>query len=614
MGLTVGQQQAADNLAKIKSQSWQDWVPSGPSGTESQGISANAWSDQNVVDMMNAPEGTYTQKQIMDAVAAADKRAEGGPQAVGQANYDDQMKRAEEAVKWWNEHPNGHEMGFMDHLMGEVFPMVVLGGMGAGALGALGSGGAALGAGAGEAAAGAGTVAAGTGAATAGGGLTAALGDLAPYVTKGLTSMGIKAGTNVLSGKPLTSGLAQAGLFGGLGAAASGMGGNFVGDGLKNLGFSPDMIKQLTTPITTAGIAAGTNLIQGKPLSDALKAGLESGVISYGGNQLTDFLNNQNLGKPAVDILSGAGKGAIGSVVKGRDPLTGLLTGATNGAINYGAGALGSGIKDAMKPTGNAMPDNTDETDWLGSLYSNLDNPSGSPYSTDFTNYGNPTNTDTNNINDVQGIQDYLSQYLSDGQGGVPNIGAPGDDQALAHWLQAQGTSLVGDPGRNPNSTGSGGTTKPGFLDNLLKQLGGIGTAAGNNPLAAIAALIGGAGTLRNAISGPPSDLGKVDALMAKGATQMNSPVTPMRGQVVARDPRFFTQQYGPGNVMAPKDYTPTISDMYKSELGRDPEQQGMDYWKDKMNGGLTTDALKNAFDNSEEYKKRLGGLTQVGG
>lgn len=52
---------------------------------------------------------------------------------------------------------------------------------------------------------------------------------------------------------------------------------------------------------------------------------------------------------------------------------------------------------------------------------------------------------------------------------------------------------------------------------------------------------------------------------------------------------------------------------MYMSQLGRAPEQGGMDYWRQQLQGGATQDQLRDAFRASQEgqeYQRRQAPMT----
>lgn len=552
MPVTQGQQDVANYLQTVKGRSASDYIPTGGDPE------AMIMADPRLQGQMGE-DGTYSgygQKIIAENRALMGQN--NGQQTLASNYQNADAAATQKSLDFWKAHPTGTDDDFMDKFMSTAFPAIVGGFMTGGlatAMGGAAAGGAAGAAGAvGDAAAGAGGAAAAAGDAAAVG--SGALSNLSPYLTKGLTSMGVKAATNLATGQNLTSGLLSAGLMSGAGAFAGNYTNGFIGDGLKSLGFEPDTIKSLTTPITTSALSTGTGLLRGQSLGTALKGGAQSGAISYGGQALNDYLKTTDLSKPMTDVLGSAGKGAIGSVVKGQNPLTGVISGAASGALGVGTGMASSAIKDAT--AGNAPQPNsennmsdTSNEDWLSGLYTNLDNPYDFKTApTDFTNYGLPDNTDPTTVDNAGDTPDYLSSIQPDYSG--DNQVDPSANADLAKWLAIQNQSAVGNPGGSGDAPANGGSAKPpsGFLDNLLKQLSGAGTKASANPLATIAALIGGAGTIRNAVNGgPPSDVGKVTALMQQGSQQMNAAPAPARGQITARDPRFFTQQYGANGV-----------------------------------------------------------------
>lgn len=65
---------------------------------------------------------------------------------------------------------------------------------------------------------------------------------------------------------------------------------------------------------------------------------------------------------------------------------------------------------------------------------------------------------------------------------------------------------------------------------------------------------------------------------------------------------------------------TSAISDAYKSALGRAPDQAGLDYWKDRAAGGISTGAIVDSIKNSPEaqiqklYKEVFGRTADAAG
>jgi hypothetical protein len=48
---------------------------------------------------------------------------------------------------------------------------------------------------------------------------------------------------------------------------------------------------------------------------------------------------------------------------------------------------------------------------------------------------------------------------------------------------------------------------------------------------------------------------------------------------------------------------------MYQSELGRDADEGGRDYWLQQLNNGMSMDQIRNSFDSSQEgqaYNQRM--------
>lgn len=53
-----------------------------------------------------------------------------------------------------------------------------------------------------------------------------------------------------------------------------------------------------------------------------------------------------------------------------------------------------------------------------------------------------------------------------------------------------------------------------------------------------------------------------------------------------------------PRPPMSNEDY---LRQLYRSELGREPDQSGMDFWRQQMTGGMNRDQVQRMFDQSEE-------------
>jgi hypothetical protein len=550
-------------------------------------------NDRDFDGVNYAPEGQGSGWRSQELNRIASKYKSGDNAYNSQVAREQAKKYVENNLDFAIKNPNGDD-DWMDKVMETAMPMIVGGIMTGGALSAFGVGGGAAGGAAGAAAdGGIGSVGAASAGSAAGGGF----GSFSPYITKGLTSMGVKAGTNLLSGKSLTDGVLQAGVFSGLGSAASSFGGNFVGNSLSNLGLSPETVDMLKAPITSGAMATGTGLLRGQSFGDALMSGLQNGTISFGGQELNDYLKNSGLSKEMTNIVGGAGKGAMTSVIKGnRDPLSSILGGAANGAWSaYGSGLLGGSNSTPASGNNNMSGINFDDlgynadgdtTDWLGGLYNNLSDPLNFKNSTDFTNYG---------------LDDDNSYTTGDAMDESGNFG-----------------DLLSSLGGSSGSSGSG--SSGGFLDNLFKQLGNVGSNAAKNPLSAIASALGAYGALRNATGHAPSDLGLVDQLMQKGQAQMNSAPMSAHPFINAKDPRFFTQNYDAKTGAAtPIGPDPMISDTYKALLHRAPDTPGADWWKQQLAGGATPDQFKQALLSSDEYRQAnaIGGagpLTKVGG
>jgi hypothetical protein len=119
------------------------------------------------------------------------------------------------------------------------------------------------------------------------------------------------------------------------------------------------------TAVSAAATAAGVEV--GDYIGTMAEFGTELG------SQQTAMLAAQNAGigtgsavsTAAGQIAGGATSGAIGAAATGRDPVTGLLTGATNAAIgqgvNYGVDAVGNLFTPSTVPT-NVVASNTSGT------------------------------------------------------------------------------------------------------------------------------------------------------------------------------------------------------------------------------------------------------------
>jgi hypothetical protein len=81
--------------------------------------------------------------------------------------------------------------------------------------------------------------------------------------------------------------------------------------------------------------------------------------------------------------------------------------------------------------------------------------------------------------------------------------------------------------------------------------------------------------------------------------------------------PPMITNQ-GPGSGLAPK--APTQMDdneylrmLYQQELGRAPDEQGMNFWQQQLGGGMSRNDIQRMFDQSEEgmgYNQRRQPVT----
>lgn len=540
----------------------------------------------------------------------------GSVEAMAEMQKQKKIDWAQRTVDFFNEHPDGKDDSWMSKNFGNIMKAVFVAGTAGAGAAALGAGaaagagaGTAAGAGAGAAAGtaagvGAGAAAAGAGAAgtaAVGSGVAGALGLSglpASMLNAGLINAGVKAGTNLATGQSIFDGVLKSGLTGAVGAGLAPAASGFVGTGLKNLGISPEMATSLIKPITTGVVGAGLGLANGQNLGSAVLGGLQGGLASYGGDMISEYTNSLGLDKPIKGVLDSAGKGALSAGIRGGNVLQGALQGGVSGGIKQGTNWLTDLFKQPS--TGGKMDltslfgsadfgyGGDSDKDWLKGLETDLSNPTGAPYNPSFIDYfGKPDDKFTIGDAEAPDMSYFESLFGNSGtSGGVSDS-----------VIKALG--------------GAAGNASGSFVGNLMKQLGGVGTAAGQNPLASIAAALGAYGSIKNA-GKPQGDLSLVDKLMEKGATQANTPVQP-RGQVVARDPRLFTQNYDLDGRPVKVGIETELANMYRDELGRAPDQAGMEWWKQAMEKGANRDQVMQGLDASSEgtvydaYRSELG-------
>ena len=105
-------------------------------------------------------------------------------------------------------------------------------------------------------------------------------------------------------------------------------------------------------PLAGAALGAYATKLDGGSSLDALRAGIISGVASYAGGALSDWVGGtaggEIAGQFAGATVDGAASGAIASTLSGGDPGQGALYGAAYGAVGYVAvGAISFGAQTA---------------------------------------------------------------------------------------------------------------------------------------------------------------------------------------------------------------------------------------------------------------------------
>ena len=221
------------------------------------------------------------------------------------------------------------------------------------------------------------------------------------------------------------------------------------------------------TAVSAAATAAGVEV------ADYIGTMAEFGTDL--GSQQTAMLASQNAGigtgnalsTAAGQIAGGATSGAVGSAATGRDPITGLLTGAAGAAIGAGVGAAvdtGAGLFNNTA-TGSTNTGTTQMEDWLtqSGFYDNpiqQVSPGGDAFNFSPVDYGQ-------NSGDVEAQQ-----------GGYYGGAAP-----VNPYTNMSDAELTAALANTPSFISSGGDSNTAM--NLIKQFGST----------AVKALLGGAGT-----------------------------------------------------------------------------------------------------------------------
>lgn len=58
-------------------------------------------------------------------------------------------------------------------------------------------------------------------------------------------------------------------------------------------------------------------------------------------------------------------------------------------------------------------------------------------------------------------------------------------------------------------------------------------------------------------------------------------------------------------DLQVKKDYTPSITLLYKNVLQREPDDEGLNYWNEQLNTGLSFGELLKRWGESEEFKEK---------
>jgi len=208
------------------------------------------------------------------------------------------------------------------------------------------------------------------------------------------------------------------------------------------------------------------------------------------GSQQTAMLAQQNVGigtggvaSTAVgQVAGGATGGAIAAGATGRDPVTGLLTGATNAAIGAGVGAAvdtGAGLFNGT--SSNTNTGNTNMEDWLtASGY--YDNPAN------VDTYTPPTVTDFSPIDYGQNSGDVEAQA-----GGYYGGAAP-----VNPYINMSDEQIAAELAKTPAFVGSG--TDSNTILGMVKSLGS----------SVVKALLGGTATAAQRAAAQNSGFGNL--------------------------------------------------------------------------------------------------------
>ena len=58
-------------------------------------------------------------------------------------------------------------------------------------------------------------------------------------------------------------------------------------------------------------------------------------------------------------------------------------------------------------------------------------------------------------------------------------------------------------------------------------------------------------------------------------------------------------------DLQVKKDYTPSITLLYKNVLQREPDDEGLKYWNEQLNTGLSFGDLLKRWGESEEFREK---------
>lgn len=197
-----------------------------------------------------------------------------------------------------------------------------------------------------------------------------------------------------------------------------------------------------------------------------------------------------------------------------------------------------------------------------------------------------------------------LDSLFSMGSAGSFDMGSAGDFLPTSNlvgdlgWMNSMSTPSLPLPESVTGLDWMGDMRTPNFLDNLWEN-------AKSNPLGAVATALGAYGAYKDSkATVPPGTLNAVEQLMMKGdLLNKYTPQPVSYKQPVAKDPRRYMQSYDlNGNATSNSMNAGTVSDTYKSVLGRAPDVGGAAFWENNMNNlGMQGHQLERALWSSPE-------------